>query len=105
MPCSPLEWTNPTEPGPICVLLPSTVSSTVPSRISHISVWRWRCGGMGEPPGGRGVSLTSQDSPDGSLSFMTSPITREVVFSRDRVMHRYNDIRHNLHIISLVFLA
>src|SRR6266704_5097375 len=37
IPCSSLERTNPTEPGPRRWLVPLTVSSTVPSRMSHIS--------------------------------------------------------------------
>src|SRR5467141_1851946 len=74
IPCSSLECTNPTEPGPRRELVPSTVSSTVPSRISHISECTWWCAGWGAPPGGSVVSCTSNDSPVASLPFRTSRI-------------------------------
>src|SRR6267378_4464570 len=74
IPCSSLECTNPTEPGPRRELVPLTVSSTVPSRISHISECTWWCGGWGATPGGSVVSCTSNDSPVASLPFRTSRI-------------------------------
>src|SRR5216683_3363405 len=43
----------------------------------HFTVWRWRCGGWGAPPGGRVVSWTSTDSPVASLPLRTSRITAE----------------------------
>src|SRR5467141_1036009 len=74
IPCSSLECTNPTEPGPRREIVPLTVSSTVPSRISHISECTWWCGACGATPGGSVVSCTSSDSPVASLPFRTSRI-------------------------------
>ena len=39
IPCSSFEATKPTEPGSKRKFLPLTVSSIVPSRMSHISEW------------------------------------------------------------------
>src|SRR4029077_13884023 len=49
-----------------------TASSTIPSRISHISECTWRCGGCGVPPGGKVVSCTSNGSPVANLPFSTA---------------------------------
>src|ERR1700722_1195184 len=58
-------------PQPVGLPLPA--SSTVPSRISHISECKWRCGGCGASPGGNVVSCTSNDSPLARPPFTTSP--------------------------------
>ena len=55
-PCMTFDAVKITEPGPITAVLPSVVTSTLPSRIMTNSEWGWRCGGCGICPAGSVVS-------------------------------------------------